>query len=82
MTLRGEVNDKKFNAVTDAQVVARVTKPSEGDRRNSAQINFGERQNSSGVDYRNEYTPDENGLYKIEMTARRRRAPARRNRPS
>src|SRR5215470_16676127 len=28
VVLRGEVNDKKFNAVNDAQVVARVTKPS------------------------------------------------------
>ena len=69
--LRGEVNDKKFNAVTDAQVVARVTKPSGTTVEIPLKINFGERQNSSGVDYRNEFTPDENGLYKIEMTARR-----------
>jgi uncharacterized membrane protein len=69
--LRGEVNDKKFNAVTDAQVVARVTKPSGATAEIPLKINFGERQNSSGVDYRNEFTPDENGLYKIEMTARR-----------
>jgi len=69
--LRGEVNDKKFNAVTDAQVVARVTKPSGATAEIPLKINFGERQNSSGADYRNEYTPDENGLYKIEMTARR-----------
>ncbi|HEX2489322.1 MAG TPA: glutamine amidotransferase, partial [Blastocatellia bacterium] len=69
--LRGEVNDKKFNAVTDAQIVARVTKPSGATAEIPLKINFGERQNSSGVDYRNEFTPDENGLYKIEMTARR-----------
>jgi uncharacterized membrane protein len=69
--LRGEVNDKKFNAVTDAQVAARVTKPSGATAEIPLKINFGERQNSSGVDYRNEFTPDENGLYKIEMTARR-----------
>ena len=69
--LRGEVNDKKFNAVTDAQVATRVTKPSGATAEIPLKINFGERQNSSGVDYRNEFTPDENGLYKIEMTARR-----------
>ena len=69
--LRGEVNDKKFNAVTDAQVATRITKPSGATAEIPLKINFGERQNSSGVDYRNEFTPDENGLYKIEMTARR-----------
>ncbi|HEX5082403.1 MAG TPA: glutamine amidotransferase [Blastocatellia bacterium] len=69
VTLRGEVNDKKFNAVIDSQVVARVTKPSGATAEIPLKINFGERQNSA--DYRNEFTPDENGLYKIEMTARR-----------
>jgi uncharacterized membrane protein len=69
VVLRGEVNDKKFNAIADAQVVARVTKPSGATAEIPLKINFGERQN--GVDYRNEFTPDENGLYKVEMTARR-----------
>jgi hypothetical protein len=67
--LRGEVNDKKFNAIADAQVMARVTKPAGATAEIPLKINFGERQN--GVDYRNEFTPDENGLYKVEMTARR-----------
>src|SRR5262249_27772373 len=71
VTLRGEVNDKKFNAVTDAQVAARVTKPSGATAEIPLKINFGERQNGSGADYRNEFTPDEIGLYKVEMTARR-----------
>jgi len=71
VVLRGEVNDKKFNAVTDAQVVARVTKPSGATAEIPLKINYGERQNGPGADYRNEFTPDENGLYKIEMTARR-----------
>jgi uncharacterized membrane protein len=71
VVLRGEVNDKKFNAVTDAQVVARITKPSGATAEIPLKINFGERQNSAGADYRNEFMPDENGLYKIEMTARR-----------
>jgi uncharacterized membrane protein len=69
--LRGEVNDKKFNAVMDAQVVARVTKPSGATAEIPLKINFGEGQQQSGADYRNEFTPDENGLYKIQMTARR-----------
>src|SRR5262245_35146563 len=71
VVLRGEVNDKKFNAVTDAQVVARITKPSGATAEIPLKINFGERQQQPGADYRNEFTPDENGLYKIEMTARR-----------
>jgi uncharacterized membrane protein len=69
--LRGEVNDKKFNAITDAQVVARVTKPSGATSEIPLKINFGERQDGAGADYRNEFTPDETGLYKVEMTARR-----------
>ncbi|MGH9856181.1 MAG: hypothetical protein ACREBD_40630, partial [Blastocatellia bacterium] len=71
VVLRGEVNDKKFNAVADAQVVARITKPSGATAEIPLKINFGERQNGGVNDYRNEFTPDENGLYKIEMTARR-----------
>jgi len=71
VVLRGEVNDKKFNAVTDAQVVARITKPSGATAEIPLKINFGERQNGGANDYRNEFTPDENGLYKIEMTSRR-----------
>jgi uncharacterized membrane protein len=71
VTLRGEVSDKKFNAVTDAQVVARVTKPSGATVEMPLKINFGERQSGVASDYRNEFAPDENGVYKIEMTARR-----------
>jgi uncharacterized membrane protein len=69
--LRGEVNDKKFNAVTDAQVMARVTKPSGATAEVPLKVNFGEQQNGAATDYRNEFTPDENGLYKVEMTAKR-----------
>ncbi|MGH9753537.1 MAG: glutamine amidotransferase [Blastocatellia bacterium] len=67
--LRGEVSDKKFNAVTDAQVVARVTKPSGA----TAEIPLKVTQlaTGSGADYRNEFTPDQNGLHKIDMIARR-----------
>ncbi len=71
VVLRGEVNDKKFNAVTDAQVIARITKPSGATVEIPLKINFGEGQNGGAADYRDEFTPDENGLYKLEMTARR-----------
>lgn len=70
VALRGEVNDKKFNPIADAQVVALITKPSGATAELPLKINFGEGQNG-GADYRNEFTPDENGLYKIEMNAKR-----------
>jgi hypothetical protein len=69
--LRGEVSDKKFNPVADAQVVARVTKPSGATVETPLRINYGEGPQRAGADYRNEFAPDENGLYKVEMTARR-----------
>ncbi|HZN10088.1 MAG TPA: hypothetical protein VFC61_00335, partial [Blastocatellia bacterium] len=65
--LRGEVNDPKFEAVKDAQVAARVTKPSGVTAQVPLQFNFGEEAN----DYRGEFTPDEMGLYQVEITARR-----------
>ncbi len=67
--LRGEVYDKKFNPITDAQVVARVTKPSGATVEIPLKVNFGEGERQA--DYRAEFTPDEVGLHKIEMTARR-----------
>lgn len=69
--LRGEVNDKKFNAITDAQVVARITKPSGATAEIPLKINFGGQSNGPITDYRNEFTPDEKGLYQVELTARR-----------
>jgi hypothetical protein len=67
VNLRGEVNDKKFDPVTDAQVRAVVTKPSGGTIEVPLKINYGEKVS----DYRSEFTPDENGLYTVEMTAQR-----------
>jgi uncharacterized membrane protein len=67
ISLRSEVNDKKFDPVTDAQVTARVTKPSGGTVEVPLKINYSEQIS----DYRNEFTPDENGLYRIEMRALR-----------
>jgi uncharacterized membrane protein len=71
VTLRGEVNDKKFNSITDAQAIARVTKPSGATIEVPLKINFGEQQSGPATDYRSEFTPDENGLYQVEMSARR-----------
>lgn len=69
VVLRGEVSDKKFNPITDAQVVARVTKPSGATAEIPLKVT--RLATGSGADYRNEFTPDENGLHKIEMIARR-----------
>ncbi len=67
INLRAEVNDKKFDPVTDAQVTALVTKPSGGTTEIPLKITYGEKIS----DYRSELAPDENGLYKVEMSARR-----------
>jgi uncharacterized membrane protein len=67
INLRGEVNDKKFDAVADAQVTARITKPQGSTVEIPLKISY----NEKGSDYRNEITADENGLYRVEMTARR-----------
>lgn len=67
VNVRGEVHDKKFDAVTDAQVAAVITKPSGGTLELPLQVSYTEQSS----DYRSEFTPDEQGLYKLEMTARR-----------
>ncbi|HKX27972.1 MAG TPA: hypothetical protein VJ302_09790, partial [Blastocatellia bacterium] len=67
VTLRGEVNDAKFEPVINAQVIARLTKPSGATV--ELPLNLGFSENIS--DYRNQWAPDENGLYRLEMTARR-----------
>jgi uncharacterized membrane protein len=67
INLRGEVNDSKFDAVTDAQVTARITKPQGSTIELPLKINY----NDKGSDYRNELTADEDGLYRVEMTAMR-----------
>ncbi len=67
INLRSEVNDKKFDAVRDAVVAVRVTKPAGGNLDLPMKINY-EQQNP---DYRADFRPDETGLYRIEMTARR-----------
>jgi uncharacterized membrane protein len=67
INLRGEVNDGKFDAVTDAQVTARITKPQGSTIELPLKITY----NDKGNDYRNELKAEENGLYRVEMTAMR-----------
>lgn len=75
ISLRSEINDKKFEPIRDAQVMATVTKPSGGTVELPLKINFnndvsGQTAEASS-DYRSEFAADEIGLYKIEMTAKR-----------
>jgi uncharacterized membrane protein len=67
INLRGEVNDMKFDAITDAQVTARITKPQGRTIELPLKVNY----NDKGSDYRNDLTADEIGLYRVEMTATR-----------
>ena len=67
VNLRGEVNDKKWEGVKDAVVSARTTKPSGGSLDIPLKINFTEQTS----DYRSDFTPDEKGVYQLELTAKR-----------
>jgi uncharacterized membrane protein len=67
--LRGEVNNKKFEAIKDAQVTARVTKPSGAGLDLQMPFNFAP-ESSEASDYQGEFKADELGLYKVELTAR------------
>lgn len=67
INIRADINDKKFDAVTDAQVTAVVTKPSGVTAELPLKISYTGETSS----YRNEFPTDELGLYRIEMTARR-----------
>ncbi len=74
VNLRSEINDKKFEAIRDAQVTARVAKPSGATIELPLKINFSNSDGQAGQassDYRGQFPADENGLYKIEMTAKR-----------
>ena len=65
--LRADVGDKKYEPIKDAQVTAQITKPSGASVIVPMKFNFGEEAN----DYRAEFTPDELGVYKIDLAARR-----------
>jgi uncharacterized membrane protein len=75
INVRGEVNDKKWEAVKDAQVTARVVKPSGASVELPLKLNFSNESGGATAgqpgEYRNEFTPDEQGVYKLEMTAKR-----------
>jgi hypothetical protein len=64
--LRAEVNDKKFEPIKEAQVIARVTSPS--GQTVDVPMTYGVTENSA--DHRAEYAPTENGLYRVEIEAR------------
>ena len=68
--LRGEVNDKKFEAIKDAQVSARITKPSGQFVEMPMAFNF-PAESADMNDYQAEFKPDEQGLYKVELTAKK-----------
>lgn len=68
--IRSEVNDKKFEAIKDATVAARITKPSGQTVELPMKFNFPS-ESADTNDYQAEYKPDEQGLYKIELTARK-----------
>jgi uncharacterized membrane protein len=67
ISLRAEVNDKKFEAVKDAAVTARITKPSGASVELPLKIFYDQK----GAEYRGEFKPDETGLYQLEMNSRR-----------
>jgi uncharacterized membrane protein len=75
VSVRSEVNDKKFDAIRDALVTATVTKPSGATVELPLKINFsapnGAQGSDASSDYRGELAADETGLYTIETTAKR-----------
>ena len=68
--IRSEVHDKKFEAIKDATVTARITKPSGQSVEMPMNFNF-PAESADANDYQAEYKPDEQGLYKIELTAKK-----------
>ena len=60
----------KFEAIKDATVTAKITKPSGQTADITLAFNF-PAESADMNDYQAEYKPDEQGLYKIEMTARK-----------
>ncbi|MGH9800529.1 MAG: glutamine amidotransferase, partial [Blastocatellia bacterium] len=79
ISLRSEVNDKKFEPIRDAQVTATITKPSGATVDLPLKINFNsdssgqssEASTGASTDYRSEFAASETGTYKVEMTAKR-----------
>lgn len=63
--LRADVNNSKYEMIGEAQATIRLTKPSGGTI--SVPLQFSASQAGSG--YKGEFTPDEAGLYRIDLTA-------------
>lgn len=65
VTLRADVEDSKYEPIREAQVLARITRPAGTTVEVPMQFDFSE----EGNNFRGEFTPDETGLYKIDLTA-------------
>ena len=70
VTIRADVDDSKYETIKDAQVLARITKPSGNTIDVPLKFDFSE----EGNNYRGDYTPDEMGLYKIDLSTSRGKA--------
>lgn len=65
VAIHAETANKKFDPITDAKVIAKITKPSGSSFDLPLNLVYSE----DNVNYRNTFTPDEQGLYKIDMTS-------------
>lgn len=68
--IRGEVNDKKYEAIRDAAVTLRITKPSGLIVEMPLQFSVG----SEASNYQGEFVPDEIGLHGVELRAAQAKA--------
>lgn len=71
--IRGEVNDKKFDPVRDAAVTVKITRPSGQTSEMPLTFNFPQ-ESADMNDYQGEIKADEEGLYSLELTARKANA--------
>lgn len=71
VTIRAEINDRKFEPIRDAQAVAKITPPA-GD---PVEIQLNWTVNQASGDYRADYVPAVDGLYKIEVETRSKSEP-------
>lgn len=62
--LRADVNNSKYETIADAQATARITRPSGATTAVPLQFSAGE----AAGGYKGEFTPDEPGLYRIDLT--------------
>ncbi|HZS07175.1 MAG TPA: glutamine amidotransferase [Blastocatellia bacterium] len=67
VTIRADVDDSKYETIKDAVVTARITRPSGDAVEVPLKFDFSE----EGGNYRGEFKPEEQGPYKIDLTAKR-----------